>query len=267
MRIFLGAKGYFVIIEVFLQNHFFKRLRMSFKDKIADSGLLRGLLFSLIGLITYPGLMIFNRLKVNGMEKLHRLPHHNVLFVSNHHTYFADVISFLHIFCAVSWGKKKGLGIPFYLLYPFTKVRYVAAETTMKKTFLARLFTLAGAITVKRTWNAESGEKRSGLETGDTRNISKALQNNWVITFPQGTTTPFAPGRKGTAFIIKHERPVVVPIVIKGFSSTFSKNGLKIKKWFSPLEITFKDPLEINFENSREEILQQIMVAIEQVKN
>jgi 1-acyl-sn-glycerol-3-phosphate acyltransferase len=188
------------------------------------------------------------------------------LFVSNHHTYFADVITFLHIFCAVSWGKKKGLGIPYYLLWPFVKVRYVAAETTMKSTLLARIFTLAGAITVKRTWNAQSGEVRKGLEAGDTRSITRALKENWIITFPQGTTTPFAPGRKGTAFIIKHDKPIVVPVVINGFSDTFSKNGLKIKKWLSKLEVTFKEPMVINYEDSTEVILHQVMTAIEQIK-
>jgi 1-acyl-sn-glycerol-3-phosphate acyltransferase len=228
--------------------------------------LLKKLLYFIIGIITYPGLCLFNKLKINGMEKLHALPKRNVLFVSNHHTYFADVITFLHIFCAVSWGKKKGLGIPYYLLWPFVKVRYVAAETTMKSTLLARIFTLAGAITVKRTWNAQSGEVRKGLEAGDTRSITRALKENWIITFPQGTTTPFAPGRKGTAFIIKHDKPIVVPVVINGFSDTFSKNGLKIKKWLSKLEVTFKEPMVINYEDSTEVILHQVMTSIEQIK-
>jgi hypothetical protein len=37
-------------------------------------------------------------------------------------------ITFLHIFCAVKWGKMNRLGIPYYLLNPFSRVNYVAAR-------------------------------------------------------------------------------------------------------------------------------------------
>jgi 1-acyl-sn-glycerol-3-phosphate acyltransferase len=134
----------------------------------------------------------------------------------------------------------------------------------MNKTLLARLFILAGAITVKRTWNAESGEIRKGLDIGDTRTIARALESNWVITFPQGTTTPFAPGRRGSAFIIKQSEPIVIPVVFRGFSDTFNKTGLRIKRWGSKIEVNFKDPMKINYEDAPEVILDQIMDAIEQ---
>jgi 1-acyl-sn-glycerol-3-phosphate acyltransferase len=241
-------------------------IKTALYNKVKKSTIIKGILYSVIGVFTYPGINLISRLKINGMDKLQKLPKNNVLFVSNHHTYFADVITLIHIFCAASRGRKKKLGFPFYLLWPFTKIKYVAASTTMSSTLLTRIFTLAGAITVKRTWNAESGEVRKGLELGDTREIARALENNWVITFPQGTTTPFAPGRKGTAFIIKHFKPIVVPVVISGFSDTFDKTGLKIKKWGSKLEVTFKDPLPLNEEDSNEEILFQVMKAIEQIQ-
>lgn len=226
--------------------------------------LLKKILYAIIGAISYPGICLFNKLSIKGMDKLAHLPRRNVLFVSNHHTYFADVITFLHIFCAVSWRKKNGLGIPYYLLWPFTRVKYVAAATTMNSTFIARVFTLAGAVTVKRTWNSNAGEALKGLEISDTRNILQALENNWVITFPQGTTTPFTPGRKGTAFIIKKYQPIVIPVVISGFRDAFDKTGLKIKKWGSKLSVEFKDPLKYNAQASTDEILMQVMDAIEQ---
>ena len=231
---------------------------------IKESGFIKGLVYAFIGLFSYPGLNIINRLRVKGMENLHQLPKRNVLFVSNHQTYFADVICFLHIFCAVKWGKKRGLGIPYYLLWPFTKVKYVAAEETMKSNWMSRLFSLGGAITVRRTWNSESRLNRKGLDPGDTRKISRALERNWVITFPQGTTTPFAPGRKGTAFIIKQYRPVVVPVVIDGFSRAFNKKGLKLKKKGTRLSVTFKEPLTLNYDDNVEKILVEVMEAIEQ---
>lgn len=233
---------------------------------LQQTRLAKSLVYFAIGVVSYPGLAIINRLKITGTENIKDLPKKNVLFVSNHQTYFADVITFLHIFCAVKWRKKNKLGIPFYLLNPFTRVYYVAAAETMKSTWISRLFRWAGAITVKRTWRAEGNEVRRGLDSGDTRKITKALENNWVITFPQGTTKPFAPGRKGTAFIIKHNKPVVIPVVINGFWRAFNKKGLKFKKKGSLLTVQFKEPLQLTYEETTDVILEKVMDAIEQSK-
>jgi 1-acyl-sn-glycerol-3-phosphate acyltransferase len=239
---------------------------MSIWKKLMEFKIVKKLIYALIGVISYPGLVIINRLKIKGTENIAHLPEGNVLFVSNHQTYFADVITFLHIFCAVKWGKKNRLGIPYYLLNPFTRVYYVAAEETMRSNWISRLFTLAGALTVKRTWKKDGNEVRKGLDPSDTRKIERALQDAWVITFPQGTTTPYAPGRKGTAYIIKHCRPVVIPVVIQGFWRAFNKKGLKFKKKGVQLSVTFKPQMNINYDAPAEEILQQIMDSIEQSK-
>jgi 1-acyl-sn-glycerol-3-phosphate acyltransferase len=217
-----------------------------------------------VGVASYPGIALFNRLRISGAEHLKGLPKERVLFVSNHQTYFADVITFFQIFCAIKWGKKDRLGIPYYLLNPFTRVNYVAAVETMKDNLLSRLFLLAGGITVKRTWRAEGKDVRRGLDPSDTRKIVRALEKNWVITFPQGTTRPFAPGRKGTALIIKEVRPIVIPIVISGFWRAFNKKGLKLKKRNTNLSVQFKAPLKIDYDAPAEEIMDQIMDAIEQ---
>ncbi len=226
----------------------------------------RKLVYLLVGAASYPGLAIINKLSISGTEHLKNLPREKVLFVSNHQTYFADVITFLQIFCAVKWGKMNRLGIPYYLLNPFTRVNYVAAEETMKGSLISRLFLLAGGLTVKRTWRAEGKEVRRGLDPSDTRKITRALEKNWVITFPQGTTKPFAPGRKGTALIIKQVKPIVIPVVINGFWRAFNKKGLKFKKKGSLLSVTFKAPLEIDYDAPADVILAQLMDAIEQSK-
>ncbi len=235
-------------------------------QRIQHARPIKALIYFLVGIVSYPGLAIINRISITGTENFKNLPRNNVLFVSNHQTYFADVITFLHIFCAVKWRKNNRLGIPYYLLNPFTNVYYVAAAETMKSSWISRLFTWAGAITVKRTWRAEGKEVRRGLDPGDTRKIAKALENNWVITFPQGTTKPFAPGRKGTAFIIKHHKPIVIPVVISGFWRAFNKKGLKFKKKGSLLTVRFKEPLNLTYEESVETILEKVMDAIEQSK-
>ena len=147
-------------------------------ERLKNFKLVRKIVYAVVGLLSYPGLAMINRLKISGTEHIKDLPRANVLFVSNHQTYFADVITFLHIFCAVKWGKMNRLGIPYYLLNPFTRVNYVAAEATMNGSWISRLFTLAGALTVKRTWNAEAKETRKGLDPSDTRKITRALEKN-----------------------------------------------------------------------------------------
>ncbi|MGZ5285638.1 MAG: lysophospholipid acyltransferase family protein [Flavisolibacter sp.] len=240
---------------------------MNIWKKLAEYKLVRKIVYAIVGIVSYPGIAMVNKIRIRGTEHIENLPKKNVLFVSNHQTYFADVITFLHIFCAVKWRKKNKLGIPFYLLNPFTSVYYVAAEETMKSSIISRMFTLAGALTVKRTWKKDGGEVRRGLDPSDTRKIERSLNRAWVITFPQGTTKPFAPGRKGTAYIIKHCKPVVVPVVIQGFWRAFNKKGLSFKKKGTRLSVTFKAPLKIDYEAPAEEILKQIMDAIEQSKD
>jgi 1-acyl-sn-glycerol-3-phosphate acyltransferase len=166
----------------------------------------------------------------------------------------------------VKWRKFNKLGLPYYLLNPFTNLFFVAAEETMNSNWLTKLFKLGGALTIKRTWRAEGQDVSRNRDEVDTQKIDKALSNSWVITFPQGTTKPFAPGRKGTAHIIKNNQPIVVPVVINGFWRAFNKKGLKFKKVGTPLSIRFKEPLVIDYTQSVEHILEQIMDGIEQSK-
>ena len=235
-------------------------------ERLKRIRIVKSIVYTLVGSFYYPALVWINRLKISGTENLENLPRQNVLFVSNHQTYFADVIAVLHAFCAVKWHKRNKLGVPYYLLNPFTNVYYVGAAKTLESTWLTRLFSLAGAIPVKRTWNLDANEERKGLDTSDIRKIERALAESWVITFPQGTTTPFAPGRKGTAFIIKHAKPIVIPIVIGGFNVAFDKKGLRFKKRGTQLSITFKEPMKIDYDAPADKILADIMDEIEQSK-
>src|SRR5688500_5307036 len=156
----------------------------SFIERLKTVNLVRKIVYFIVGAFSYPGLAIINKLKITGTEHISKLQRNNVLFVSNHQSYFADVITFLHIFCAVKWGKQNRLGVPYYLLNPFTRVNYVAAEETMKASWIRRLFTLAGSLTVKRTWRCEGNVVRKGIDTTDTRKIMCKLVSNWDITFP-----------------------------------------------------------------------------------
>jgi hypothetical protein len=55
-------------------------------------------------------------------------------------------------------------------------------------------------------------------------------------------------------------------VVINGFWRAFGKKGLKLRKRGVLLSVRFKAPLEINYESSTAEILEQLMDAIEQSK-
>jgi 1-acyl-sn-glycerol-3-phosphate acyltransferase len=99
----------------------------------------------------------------------------------------------------------------------------------------------------------------------DISNIGVALGDGWVITFPQGTTTPFKPIRKGTAHIIKKYKPIVIPIVIDGFRRSFDKKGIRIKKRNILQSMEIKKPIEIDYDKeSIDSIVEKIEYAIEQ---
>jgi 1-acyl-sn-glycerol-3-phosphate acyltransferase len=59
----------------------------------------------------------------------------------------------------------------------------------------------------------------------------------------------------------------VVPVVINGFWRAFNKKGLAFKKRGSLLTVRFKEPMIIDYTLPVDEILEQVMEAIEQSKN
>ena len=237
-----------------------------FTDAFGTPYFLKRLIIFILGIVSYRRFNGFNKLKITGTEHLVDLPDSNVLFVSNHQTYFADVAAMYHAFCSVNNGYLNTIKNPIYLLNPKIDFYYVAAEETMNKAILPKIFKIAGAVTVKRTWRAEGKNVNRMVDMSEVDNIMKALDNGWVATFPQGTTKPFAPGRKGTAYIIKQNQPIVVPIVINGFWRAFNKKGLKFKKRGSILSVTIKEPLNIDYNAPVEDILDQVMDGIEQSK-
>lgn len=216
------------------------------------------------GVLIYPRYKWINNTVITGAEQLQGLPNENVLFVSNHQTYFGDVAAFLLTFHSALDGKPNEISLKSVLTHKKDNIYYVAAEETMKSGFLPKVLAISGAVTVKRTWRANGENVRRKVDRSEVENIDKALLNGWVITFPQGTTKPFVKGRLGTAIIIKKHKPTVVPIVIDGLRSSFDKKGLKLKKKGSTISIRIKKPIEFDYEGPVEEILAQVMDGIEQ---
>ncbi|MBP0905367.1 lysophospholipid acyltransferase family protein [Mariniflexile gromovii] len=222
-------------------------------------------LIRIFGALTHRRFRGFNELQIEGSEVLKNLPDNNVLFISNHQTYFADVVAMFHVFNASLSGRTDSIKNIGYIWNPKLNIYYVAAKETMKAGLLPKILAYMGSISIERTWRAEGQDVNRQVKMSDISNIGKALDDGWVITFPQGTTTPFKPIRKGTAFIIKKYKPVVVPIVIDGFRRSFDKKGLRIKKKNILQSIEIKEPLVIDYDNeSTDDIVKRIEYAIEQ---
>ncbi len=222
-------------------------------------------LIQILGAISHSRYRSFNNLQIEGSEVLRQLPDRNILFISNHQTYFADVAAMFHVFNASLKGRDDNIKNVGYLWKPKLNIYYVAAGETMKSGLLPRIFAYVGSVSVERTWRSSGKDVNRQVKMSDISNIGTALKDGWVITFPQGTTTPFKPIRRGTAHIIKTFKPTVVPVVIDGFRRSFDKKGLMIKKRNVLQSMVIKEPLEIDYENEDvSSIVEKIEFAIEQ---
>lgn len=233
------------------------------RDPFGNWLFLKRIIIAVAVLPTFWRLAIANKLRIEGTQHIKKLPNTNVFFISNHQTYFADVITFYHVFCSVKWGFGRVL-VPIYLLAPRARIFYVAAKETMQTGLLPRLFSLAGAILVERSWRAKGENVQRTVDTSASDKVAQGLDFGWVVSFPQGTTSPYAPIRKGTAHIIKENNPIVVPVVINGFRRAFNKTGLGYKKRNTELSVRFKEPIYFTKDQTLEEITEIVKNIIEQ---
>ena len=222
-------------------------------------------LIRIFGIVSHGRYRRFNKLQIEGSEILRNLPDSNVLFISNHQTYFADVAAMFHVFNASLKGRENTIKNIGYIWKPKLNIYYIAAAETMKSGLLPKIFAYVGSISIDRTWRSKGKDVNRQVKMSDISNIKKALGDGWVITFPQGTTTPFKPIRRGTAHIIKTYKPVVVPIVIDGFRRAYDKKGLLIKKRNVLQSMVIKEPMKIDYENETvDELVKRIEIEIEQ---
>lgn len=235
------------------------------RDVFGNNLFLKKTLIRALGLLSHRRYRGFNELQIEGSEIIRDLPNNNVLFVSNHQTYFADVAAMLHVFNASLSGRVDNIKDIGYIWQPKMNVYFVAAKETMRAGLLPKIMAYGGSISIERTWREKGKDINKQVKLSDVSNITKALNDGWVITFPQGTTTPFKPIRRGTAHIIKKNKPIVIPIVIDGFRRSFDKKGLMIKKRGVLQSMVIKKPLEFDFENDTvKDIVEKLEFAIEQ---
>tara|TARA_S200000501_G_C20846032_1_gene753688 strand:+ start:735 stop:1532 length:798 start_codon:yes stop_codon:yes gene_type:complete len=227
--------------------------------------ILKKWLIRYLGFMTHRRYRGFNQLHIEGSEIIKNLPDNNVLFISNHQTYFADVVAMFHVFNASLSGRIDSIKNVGYIWSPKLNMYYVAAKETMKSGFLPRIMAYAGSVSIERTWRENGQSINRQVKMSDITNIGLALDDGWLITFPQGTTKPFKPVRKGTVHIIKNYKPIVIPIVIDGFRRSFDKKGLMIKKKGILQSMIIKEPLKIDYKkDSLNDIIEQIQYSIEQ---
>ena len=206
------------------------------------------------GYLTALQLRVLNRLRVQGVENLRTLPSRGVLLVSNHMTHYMDAIVVLH---SVSYLRRP------YLVWPRTNLYVVAALETMKsKGWLPRLMAYNGTICIKRTWKESDKLVERKVDPADIEKVGTGLRGGWVLTYPQGTTTPGAPGRIGCAHIIKEFRPVVIPVRLEGLRSAFDNTGLRLRKTGVEMSVRYGRPLDLDYSSPVEGILEQVMAGI-----
>ena len=137
------------------------------QDPFGNSLFIKKNLIRLLGLISHQRFRGFNDLKIEGSEILRNLPENNVLFVSNHQTYFADVAAMLHVFNAALSGRDDSIKNVGYLWQPKLNIYYVAALETMRSGILPKLFAYTGSISIERTWRSKGQDVNRQVKMSD----------------------------------------------------------------------------------------------------
>ena len=237
------------------------------KDIFGNPHLIKKWVIRIVGIVSYRRFRGINNLIITGTENIKNLPENNVLFISNHQTYFADASAIIHVINATLSGRSDSIKNVSYIWKPKLNLYFIAAKETMKDGWLPKILSYAGSIPIERTWRDGGKDVVRSVNKVNIKAINSALEDGWVITFPQGTTKPWMPVRKGTAHIIKTNRPVVIPIVIDGFRRSFDRKGLYLKKRGVNQKLEVKPPLDIDYDNDTlDSIVQKIGESIEQIQ-
>ena len=237
------------------------------KDIFGNPHLIKKWVIRIVGIVSYRRFRGINNLIISGTENIKNLPEKNVLFISNHQTYFADASAIIHVINATLSGRSDTIKNVSYIWRPKLNLYFIAAKETMRDGLLPKILSYAGSIPIERTWRDGGKDVVRSVNKVNIKAINSALEDGWVITFPQGTTKPWMPVRKGTAHIIKTNRPVVIPIVIDGFRRSFDRKGLYLKKRGVNQKLEVKPPLDIDYDNDNlDKIVQKIGESIEQIQ-
>jgi 1-acyl-sn-glycerol-3-phosphate acyltransferase len=166
----------------------------------------RGMILTIGNLLTPVYFRWLNSVTAEGADLLTALPRKNVIFLSNHQTYFTEAIAFFDLLYIVH-------GIP----YEDPHLRFSAATETMKKNLVTKVLTYAGGVTFKRSFREAGKEVNRPVDLDGLSKIEEAIATGWLLHFPTGTTQKTAPIRPGMAQLLHRSKALAVPVRVDGF--------------------------------------------------
>ena len=109
-----------------------------------------------------------------------------------------------HVFNASLSGRDDSIKNVTYLWQPKLNMYYIAAKETMKDGIFPRILAYVGSVSIDRTWRSKGEDINRQVKMSDISKIGIALNDGWVITFPQGTTTPLNPLEREQLTLLKN---------------------------------------------------------------
>ena len=194
----------------------------------------RGIMASLGIGFSVPYFSILNDVHVEGDEIFPELPRRNVVFLSNHQTYFLEAIAFFDL---VYIRHQMALESPL--------LRFSAAEETMKKNLLTRAMALVGGVTFKRSFREGGVDVRRPVDLEGVERVEEAIRDGWLLHFPAGTTKRGAPLRSGVSRLLHKSRAIAIPVRIDGFRELLLHKQLP-GKVFRSCSIKIHEPLALD---------------------
>ena len=88
------------------------------KDIFGNPHLIKKWVIRVVGIVSYRRFRGINNLVISGTENIKSLPENNVLFISNHQTYFADASAIIHVINATLSGRSDSIKNVGYIWRP-----------------------------------------------------------------------------------------------------------------------------------------------------
>jgi 1-acyl-sn-glycerol-3-phosphate acyltransferase len=184
--------------------------------------------------ITVPYFRWLNTIEVKNQALLLELPRKNVIFLSNHQTYFTEAIALYDLVYIK-------MGLP--LEDPF--IRFSAATETMKKNLVTQILTMAGGVTFRRSFREGGVDIKRPVDLEGVSKVEQAIKEGWLLHFPTGTTKKDAPIRPGIAQLLHRAQAIAVPLHISGFRDLLLK-GQVPGRVFKKATMEFLPPLDLS---------------------
>ena len=145
------------------------------KDVFGRSYFIKKWVIRIIGFLSYRRFKGINRLEISGTKNLKGLPKNNVLFISNHQTYFADATAIIHVINASLKGRTDSINNIGYIWSPMLNLYFIAAKETMNDGLLPKILSYAGSIPIERTWRSKGQNLKRPVNEDNIKSIDLAL--------------------------------------------------------------------------------------------